>query len=95
MDTELRVLLRAPRSDPATWWNPQKKTRFSRPIVSDLYLDSTLGSNKLSEFTSRKLHDRCAILNYKNFLTKNSQAHGTNKVDKLSLKPTTLNIHTL
>ena len=50
---------------------------MSRPIVSDLYLDSVLGSNTLSEFTSRKLHDRCSVLSLKYLLTSNSQTHGS------------------
>ena len=79
VDLELRTILRAPRAEPETWWNQRTNTRHSRPAVSDLHLEPCLGSNTLSEFTSRKIHDRCAILNYKYFLTKNSQAHGSSK----------------
>ena len=81
---ELRVLLRAPRADPGQWWTSKSKTRMSRPIVSDLYLDSCLGSNRLSEYTSRKIHDRCSIFSLKNFLTSNSQTHGAKRAHVIS-----------
>lgn len=81
---ELRVLLRAPRADPSQWWTSASKTRMSRPIVSDLFLDSCLGANRLSEYTSRKMHDRCAILSLKNFLTSNSQTQGAKRAHVIS-----------
>ena len=77
IDTFLRQSLRPINVDPATYWTKEAFKRVDRPIRgSALYLEHIMQVH-VNEITICKSYDRCAILEIKNYLTKNSGV-GTN-----------------
>ena len=72
IDTFLRQSLRPINVDPSTYWTKEAFKRVDRPIRgSALYLEHIMQVH-VNEVTICKSYDRCAILEIKNFLTKNS-----------------------
>ena len=83
IDTFLRQSLRPINVDPATYWTKSAFKRVDRPIRgSALYLEHIMQTH-VNENTICKAYDRCAILEIKNYLTKNS---GVGVVVKKRLK---------
>ena len=72
IDTFLRQNLRPINVDPATYWTKSAFKRVDRPIRgSALYLEHIMPTH-VNENTICKAYDCCAILEIKNYLTKNS-----------------------
>ena len=72
IDFSLRQKLRPINRDPTEYWKKGSFERVDRPILgSTLYLDHLMPGS-VNEHTICKNHDRWAIVEIKNFLTKNS-----------------------
>ena len=95
IDTSLRQRLRPINTDPAEWWVKGAFKRVDRPILgAALYLEHLIPGSA-NEWTNCKVCDRAAILEIKNFLSKNSgvskarpkrlKVHEQDKNDELSM----------
>jgi hypothetical protein len=78
IDTILRQRLRPINVDPKQYWVKGAFKQVERPIIGAVFLDHILGGT-VAESTICKMHDRCAFLELKNFLSKNSGVHSESK----------------
>ena len=79
IDTVLRQKLRPINVCPSTYWKKGAFRQVERPIMgSAIYLEYILPGN-MNESVICKSHDRCAFIEIKNFLSKNSGVARENK----------------
>ena len=77
VNMRLRHILRTPNSSPSSWWTPANfapaSSRRADPVRgSSLFLESTMGSSRISPLCIRAMHDRCAGMQLKRFSCKNA-----------------------
>ena len=82
-DFKLRQRLRPINVDPAAYWVKGTFRQVDRPILGALLYTEHIMPGYINELTACKMSDRCAHLEIKNFLTKNS---GVARESKKNLK---------
>ena len=83
IDFKLRQRLRPINVDPASYWVKGTFRQVDRPILGALLYTEHIMPGYINELTACKMSDRCAHLEIKNFLTKNS---GVARESKKNLK---------